>query len=82
MVKRVVSAALWFLAVGSAFEYVTMITGLSSIVGVVVAASVSAFFGLDPLHVIWTKRDESPASRLAAPGTSPAPAQRAVHSGG
>jgi hypothetical protein len=82
MVKRVVSAALWFLAVGSGFEYVTMITGLSSIVGVVVAASVSAFFGLDPLHIIWTKPDASSVSRLATSAASPAPAQRAVHSGG
>jgi len=68
MVKRVASAALWFISVGAAFEYITLMTGLNPTVGLVVAAAVAAFFGLDPLRMIWTKRAEAakPQRRTSA----------------
>jgi len=77
MVKRVASASLWFISVGAAFEYVTLMTGLHPVVGFVVAASVSAFFGLDPLHLIWTKRTASatPSLRASTPVRRPIQSQ-------
>lgn len=77
MVKRVASAALWFISVGAAFEYLTLMTGLHPAVGFVVATSVGAFFGLDPLHVIWTKRAASatPSRRVSTPVQRPIQSQ-------
>jgi hypothetical protein len=66
MVKRVASAGLWFLAVGWGFNYVGAMTGASPIVGMAVAAAVSAFVGIDPLHLVWPARAVSPVS--PAPG--------------
>lgn len=53
VVKRFAAVILWFVSVGAAFEYATLLTGLPSVVGLVVAGLVSAFVGIDPLHLIW-----------------------------
>jgi hypothetical protein len=74
MVKRIAMVVLWFIAVGAIFEYATLITGVSSIVGVVVAVAVSAFVGIDPLGLIWITPRRSDRPR---PATSPQ-ARRAV----
>ncbi len=55
MVKRVASAVMWFLAVSAGFEYLSLITGVPSVIGLPIAACVSAFFGIDPLHRIWNR---------------------------
>lgn len=60
MVKRVGSAALWFLAVGWGLNYVVAITDVSPVIAVTVAAAVSAFVGVDPLQFFWPARDVSP----------------------
>lgn len=78
MVKRVASVALWFLAVGWAMNYVTLILGIPSIIGIAVAAVVSAVVGLDPLHLIWPVPEKAPE----AAATDAVPAQRVVHSPG
>ena len=58
MVKRIASTVLWFLALGAASEYATLIAGVPPVLGLVIAGAVSAFVGLDPLHLLWTVRDE------------------------
>ena len=63
MVKRIASASLWFLAVGWGFNYLSAITGVSPVIGMAIAAALSAFVGLDPLHLFWPERISSPATR-------------------
>jgi hypothetical protein len=70
MVKRLASVTIWFLSVGWAFNYVSAITGMSPILGIAVAAAVSAFVGLDPLHLIWpvASTASEPVAETASPG--------------
>jgi hypothetical protein len=56
MVKRVASSVMWFLAVSAGFEYLSLITGVPSAIGLPIAVGVAAFFGVDPLHRIWNRR--------------------------
>lgn len=78
MVKRIASAAIWFLAVGWALNYVTLMMGVPSIVGLGIAAAVSAFVGLDPLHLVWADGATSPKTAAANAARAP----RTVHSPG
>ena len=78
MAKRIASTTIWFLAAGWALNYVTLLMGAPSIVGLVVAAAISALIGLDPLHVVWPVGEASPKSATADAG----PAPHAVHSPG
>ena len=55
MVKRVASSVMWFLAVSAGFEYLSLLTGVPSVIGIPIAACVAAFFGMDPLHRIWNR---------------------------
>lgn len=74
MVKRIASVVLWFVAVSSVFEYATLVAGLSSIIGVMVATGVSAFVGIDPLGLFWTAAAKPDRPRPA----TPAQARRAI----
>lgn len=78
MVKRVASAVMWFLAVSAGFEYLSLITGVPSVIGLPIAACVSAFFGIDPLHRIGT--DPPRLRTLVARAPFP-PARRCGHRG-
>lgn len=53
MVKRLASVLLWFIATGWAFNYLSLILGTPSILGLVLAGGVSAFVGVDPKRLFW-----------------------------
>lgn len=59
MVKRVAATVLWFISLSAAGEYATLIAGVPPVAGLVLASAVSAFVGLDPLHLLWTARAPS-----------------------
>jgi uncharacterized membrane protein YjjB (DUF3815 family) len=63
MVKRFACSLLWFLAVGWGFNYLSVITGSSPVIGMAIAAAVGAFVGVDPLRLFWPKRVAYPAIR-------------------
>jgi hypothetical protein len=76
MIKRIASTVLWFLALGAASEYATLIAGVPPVLGLLFAGAVSAFVGLDPLHLLWTVWDKS----TDAVRTAPVHAQQVVRS--
>jgi hypothetical protein len=53
MVKRVASSVLWFMAVAWGWNYLALVADLPSVVGLVLASSIAAYVGLDPLHRVW-----------------------------
>ncbi|HEV8404184.1 MAG TPA: hypothetical protein VGQ31_14235 [Candidatus Limnocylindrales bacterium] len=53
MVKRVAASVLWFLAVGWGMDYLTVIVGAPSVIGLAVSGAVAVFVGIDPLHLFW-----------------------------
>lgn len=57
MVKRAVAVILWFIAIGWAFNYVSLLLGTPSILGLVLAGGVSAFIGVDPMRLFWLARE-------------------------
>lgn len=59
MVKRIAATFLWFISLSAASEYATLIAGVPPVLGLALAGAVSAFVGLDPLHLLWTVRDNS-----------------------
>jgi hypothetical protein len=62
MLKRIVSAVLWFAVTGSAFNYLTLFMGIPPVTGLIAAGCVSLFVGVDPLHVFWPV--SSPATAI------------------
>jgi hypothetical protein len=59
MVKRIAATVLWFVSLSAASEYATLFAGMPPLLGLALAGAVSAFVGLDPLHLLWTVRDKS-----------------------
>lgn len=57
MVKRLASVLLWFIATGWAFNYLSLLLGTPSILGLVLAGGVSAFVGVDPMRLFWPARE-------------------------
>ena len=53
MVKRILSASLWFFAAGWGFNLLSVVTGAPPVAGIAFGAAVAAFVGLDPLHLFW-----------------------------
>jgi hypothetical protein len=53
MVKRVAAAVFWFIAITWGYNYLGYYLGMPFLGGPVIAAAVSLFAGLDPLHVVW-----------------------------
>jgi hypothetical protein len=70
MVKRIGSAALWFLAVGWGFNYASVITGMTPILGIAIAVAVAAFVAIDPLQLFWPMRVEPASSKVAREATA------------
>ena len=67
MVKRIVSAALWFVAAGWGFNLLGLMTGTPSVMGLAFGAAVAAFVGIDPLHLFWAvKAPAVPARDVVA----------------
>lgn len=71
MVKRVAATFLWFISLSAASEYATLIAGVPPVLGLMVAGAVGAFVGLDPLHLLWSVRDDSTDTERLAPGQTP-----------
>ena len=71
MVKRVAATFLWFMSLSAASEYATIIAGVPPLLGLVVAGAVSAFVGLDPLHLLWTVPDQWTDAERSAPAQTP-----------
>jgi hypothetical protein len=71
MVKRLASATLWFIVVGWGLNFVTLLLGLSEVIGLIVAAIVALFLGVDPMHLLWPERvrveEPGPARASATP---------------
>jgi len=66
MVKRVASAVLWLFTVGWAFNFLSLATGLSPLIGGVVALGTALLVGFDPLRVVWAApSDPAPVRDLA-----------------
>jgi hypothetical protein len=61
MVKRIVSASMWFLAAGWGFNLLSLMTGVPPVAGIAFGAAVAAFVGLDPLHLFWPVKAPTPA---------------------
>ena len=60
MVKRIASAALWFVAAGWGFNLLGLITGTPPVLGIAFGAAVGAFVGMDPLHLFWPLKAAAP----------------------
>jgi hypothetical protein len=56
MFKRIACGALWFLTIGWGFSFLNLIIGAPPVIGLILAASGSAFIAVDPLHVFWPAR--------------------------
>jgi hypothetical protein len=67
MVKRIAAAVLWFISLSAASEYATLIAGVPPVLGLALAGAVSAFVGLDPLHLLWSVRDKSTDAARSTP---------------
>ena len=56
MVKRIVAAPLWFLAVWTIWSLVAYVAGLPFGGGAILGALVAAFIVLDPAGAIWNRQ--------------------------
>jgi hypothetical protein len=53
MVKRVGSSVLWFVSIGWGMNLLAVFAGLPELPGLVGAAALATFVGVDPLHLFW-----------------------------
>ena len=60
MVKRIVAAPLWFLAVWTIWSLVAYVAGLPFGGGAILGALVAAFIVLDPAGAIWNRQTRQP----------------------
>ena len=60
MVKRIVAAPLWFLAVWTVYSLVAYVLGVPFGGGAILGALVAAFIVIDPTGAIWTRRSLQP----------------------
>ncbi len=75
MVKRFASVVLWFFTVAWGWNYVALMSGLPSLLGLVLGATVGAFVWADPLHLLWPAAQDAPARQTATPAVVPAALQ-------
>jgi hypothetical protein len=74
MTKRVAASVLWFVSPGWGMNFVAALLGAPQLPGLVLAAGVASFVGIDPLHLFWPVRE--PQAR--ASGFEKAPPQGAL----
>lgn len=68
MVKRSISALLWLVAVGWAWNFISAYLGAPQLIGAVLAPAVALFIAVDPLHVAWTEsRASTPPQGVSLP---------------
>ena len=60
MVKRIVAAPLWFMAVWTIYSLVAYVLGLPFGGGAILGALVAAFIVLDPTGALWKPRTTQP----------------------
>jgi hypothetical protein len=60
MVKRIVAAPLWFLAVWTIYSLVAYVVGLPFGRGAILGALVASFIVLDPTGALWNRRTRQP----------------------
>ncbi len=77
MVKRIASAVLWFLAIGWGMNFVAAFGNLPQLPGLIIAVAVAAYFGFDPLRLVWAEKPETVEVTQAAPAQA-APAPRTI----
>jgi hypothetical protein len=71
MKKRVAVALLWFYVTWYAWAMVASLTGLTELAGPVLGAALAALIAGDPMHRIWSRGTERPASgRTTASATA------------
>lgn len=68
MIKRTAAALFWFVTITWAYNYVGFYFSAPFLVGPLLAAAVSAFVGLDPLHVMWPRVRQEPHLEAPAHG--------------
>ncbi len=56
MVKRVVSAVLWFIVVAWGFNYLSLVTGIPSLIGPLVGGALAVAVVANPRHIFWRER--------------------------
>ena len=56
MVRRVLAAIFWFVAVGAWYGFASFAFGLPQALGPFVAVAIAALVAIDPAHVIWELR--------------------------
>lgn len=56
MVRRILAAVFWFVAIGAWYGFASFAFGLPQALGPVLAAAIALFVAVDPGHVIWTAR--------------------------
>lgn len=71
MVKRIASVVLWFFTVAWGWNYVVLVSGLPSLLGLALGAAVGAFVWTDPLHLLWPAAQDAPARQTATPALDP-----------
>ncbi len=71
MAKRIVSVVLWFFTVAWAWNYIALMSGLPSLLGLALGAAVGAVVWADPLHLLWQAAKDDGASQAAAPAAAP-----------
>ena len=68
MAKRVVASSLWFVVITWGYNYLGFYLGLPFLAGPIIAATVAAFVGLDPIKAIWPRKAaEEPAEPQQEP---------------
>jgi hypothetical protein len=77
MVIRVVSAVLWFVAIGWAANFASAFVGLPSILGLMVAAAGGVLIAVDPLKQLWP----APIETVARSSSRPADLTQVVQAG-
>ena len=71
MVTRIASGVLWFFTVAWGWNYIALMSGLPSLLGLALGAAVGAFVWADPLHLFWPAVQDAPARRTAPPALAP-----------
>jgi hypothetical protein len=75
MVKRVGSSLLWFVSAGWGMNLLATFAGLPEGPGLVAAAGLAAFVGLDPLQRFWPPLTSPSLPKLRERGAAPTAVQ-------
>jgi hypothetical protein len=66
MSKRIVSLVLWFYAGWTLGGLIAYTTGVSELIGPILAIACAAIFVGDPRHLIWVRRSDTAQTALTA----------------